>query len=276
MERTFDFTHYKFRCSQLGKLMVGVKPNLTEKQSALMYDLYKKKALGKITDKQMITLEDLRLKQEAPPTLSETTKNFLKELHVKEVFGKSNDLTNKYCEKGIRVEEESISLYSRVTGELFIKNRERFENEFLTGEPDNIDKMVRDLKSSWSFSTFPMYETEIPTKDYEYQLQGYMALTGLKRAELVYCLVDTPELMIEDEKRRMVWKLGFLDLPDELADEIERNMTYSDIPEWMRVKRFHLEYDDEIIQKVYGQIKVCRKYLQELSDQLIIEMPVLR
>lgn len=249
--------------------MTGVKPNLTENQTALMYELLKKKALGSITEKQLITLEGLKAKNDAPPTLSKTTISYLHQIHMEEVFNKKTEIRSKYLDKGIQVEDQSISLYSKVQNVFFQKNEKRFENEFISGTPDMVlDGMIRDIKSSWSFQTFPMHLDKIPTNDYVYQLQGYMALTGCTKAELIYCLVDTPPLMIEDEKRRTGWELGFMELPDELANEIEHNMTFSNIPESLRVKVFEMEYDQEIIDSVYAQVEVCREYLNQLSNQL--------
>ena len=142
MDRRTDFTDYRFRCSSIGKLMTNSRSK-TE-------------------------------------TLSTTTQTYLKQLHTEEAFNRRYEIKTKYLDKGIMVEEESITLYSKVKKEVFFKNQERFNNEFLTGEPDNIDGKIRDIKSSWSFETFPLHEETIPNKDYYYQLQGYMALTGLE------------------------------------------------------------------------------------------------
>lgn len=236
MDRRTDFTDFKFRCSSLGKLMTAS-----------------------------------RSKSEP---LSKTTQSYLKQIHTEEVFNRRFEIRSKYLDKGIMVEEESITLYSKVKGELFLKNQERFTNEFITGEPDNIDGKIRDIKSSWSFETFPLHEESIPNKDYYYQLQGYMALTGLDEAELIYCLVNTPDLLIEDEKRRQSWKLGFMELPVELAMEIEDNMRFEDIPENMRVKVFEVKKDNAVIEQIYERVELCRDYLNDLSIELLEKIPL--
>jgi len=235
MRRT-NFDDYLFRCSSLGKLMTNSRSK---------------------TD-----------------PLSQTTKTYLKEIHKEEVFKRSKELTNKYLDKGTQVEEQSISLYSEVNGELFIKNKKRFNNDYITGEPDSIKGKVIDIKSSWDFSTFPLHETEIPNKNYIWQLQGYMALTELKEAELVYCLVDTPDLLVEDEKRRTSWKSGYLELPEKISQEIERNMYYMDIPKELRVKTFKLEYSQEAIDSLQERITLCRAYLNGLSEQLAEQLEI--
>ena len=84
----------------------------------------------------------------------------------------------------------------------------------------------------------------------------------------MYCLVDTPDLLVEDEKRRTSWKSGYLELPEKISQEIERNMYYMDIPKELRVKTFKLEYSQEAIDSLYQRIKECRSYLNTLSEQL--------
>lgn len=263
-----DFTDYKFRCSSLGKLMVGTKKGLTPKQHELLDSLQEKNQSGKITDKQIITLGELLDKKPAKPTLSQTTKSYLEKLHKEEVFDKRTEIQSKYLNKGIQVEEKAITLYSEVTNQLFLKNKVRKSDSFKTGEADNAQGKIRDIKSVWSLDTFPLYEDKITNKDYYWQLQGYMSLWGFSHAELIYCLVDTPELLIEDEKRRTSWKLGYVELPEVLANEIEMNMTFKNIPNELKCKVFKIEHNDDDIRDLHAQIRICRNYLNFLSDKM--------
>jgi hypothetical protein len=68
-----------------------------------------------------------------------------------------------------------------------------------------------DVKSSWDATTFPFFDTEIPTKDYYYQLQGiYVAhRKATVNALLLPCRYSYE--MVEDEIRRAHWKLHKLD-----------------------------------------------------------------
>jgi len=274
MKRQIDFSKHLFRASSSGKLMTGVKPNLTANQAKLLGDLKDKQVDGKITDKQLITLGNLLDKQLAKPTLSTTTKTYLEQLHKEVIFDKAAPLTSKYLDKGIQVEEASISLYSDVTDTLFIKNKERKNNDFLTGEADNVQGKIRDIKSSWDLSTFPMFEDEIPNKDYYWQLQCYMELWNIDEAELIYCLVDTPLTLIEDEKRRMSWKMGFIDLPDDMALEIEKNMMFNDVPAEFRCKVYHVKRDKAAMKQLQDQIERCRAYLNGLSEALADKLAI--
>ena len=290
-----DFSDYKFRSHASGKIMVGCKLPLTEKQEELLTGLQEKQETGRITEKQMVTLGQLLEKKHAKPELSKSVQSYLKELHREEVFGIRKDITSKYLDKGIQAEEKSLSLLCNVTGNWYQKNKERFTNDFVTGEPDNTQGKIRDIKSSWSFATFPMYDTEIPNKDYYWQLQCYMALTGMEEAELIYCLVDTPFKIVEDELRRLDWKFdttdgngnirkGCIDLVVEtISNHIfsaeglklfcahlptieEKWFTeFNPIPDPMRVKIFDVERNDEDIDTLYNQIELCREFMNDIT-----------
>ena len=225
--KTASFDNHLFRCSALGKLMT----NPRNKKDAL----------------------------------SATTKNHLQELHKEVLFGKSTEIQSKYLDKGKQVEDESIAMYNRVTGSATEKNEKFYTNDYICGTPDIIGSKLIDIKSSWDFKTFPMHEEGLPSKDYYWQLQGYMELTGKKESWIAYCLVDTPTQLIQDEVRRLGWQLGMIEVPMDLESEVYERLQYSDIPEELRIKTFRIEHSDEDIQRLYERIEICRDYLTDLS-----------
>lgn len=258
-----DFSNYKFRCSSLGHLLT--EPRLKADKDA--------------------------------GNLSEGCKTYLEKLHREELFGRSEEIKSKYLDKGIQNEEKSFTLYSNLTKDYSgsYKNTITFENDFIKGTPDNCKDKILDIKSSWSLSSFPLYETKIENKLYIAQLQGYMALTGLDTAKLVYCLTDTPTKLINDELRRLDWKLDIMDTDGnirensiELVVELLKNMIFSEnglkdfceenpavklewftnfkeIPLQFRVKIFNLIKDDSMIEMIYSKVKKAREYMNELS-----------
>jgi len=270
--QNLDFSKYRFRCSSLGYIMQGVKPVLTAKQTEYlqsMTDRHNNPEAKPLTEKQLMDYGQLLAKKKAGPQLSQTAKSYLEKIHKEEVFGRRKELQNKYLDKGIQVEEAAITLYSEVTGQLFIKNKERKENAYITGECDNAQGRIRDIKSSWDFTTFPLHATELPDPVYFWQMQGYMQLYKLPVAEVIYCLVDTPELLINDELRRLSWKLGYIgDIPEELEQETRENMIYSDIAPELRIKTFEIKQDPAAIESLYSQIDICRDYLNSLTVAL--------
>ncbi|MCT4238530.1 hypothetical protein HZP42_19295 [Elizabethkingia anophelis] len=250
--------------------MKGLPKPLTSDQINTLNSLKQKQAEGKITEKQTITLGDLLKKKNAKPELSNGAKTYLKEIYKDIVFGRSKEIQNKYTTKGLSVEQDNIDQYNEVKGLFLMKNDKRYENDYFTGEPDIIEgDTVFDFKSSWDYSTFPLFEEDVPNEDYEYQLQAYMDLLGLNRAKLVYGLVNTPDELILDEKRRIGWKLGFVDgLPDKLDQEITHNMTYSDIPKEARIKEFEIFRCEKTILLMKTMIDQARTYLNSLTITL--------
>lgn len=204
--------------------------------------------------------------------ISETTKKHLVDVFVSSKYGRKTEIKTKYTNKGLEVEEDSITLYSRATKQFFKKNEDRLSNEFIQGTPDlylgesiNIADLVIDIKSSWDIFTFFRASQDSVKKLYYWQLQGYMALTGAKNAKLVYCLIDTPFHLIEDEKRRMFYSMnaGTTDNKDyqEACDEIEKNLTYPDIPFQERYFEIEIERNDADIEKLYNKVIECRNYM---------------
>lgn len=206
--------------------------------------------------------------------LSETCKTHLVDLFVADHYGRHTDTFNKYVEKGLSVEEDSITLYSRVKRVYFKKNNTRLKNDFINGEPDlytgleiSAADSIIDIKSSWDLYTFTRAKYSPVNKQYWWQLQGYMALTGAKESRLAYCLINTPEQMINDEKRKLMWRMGVATDEDKTylraCEEIDRNMTYDDIPMVDRVNEILIPRDDEAIQRIYDRVKECRAYYQK-------------
>jgi hypothetical protein len=276
MLRVHDFSNHKFRPHSIGKIMKGLPKPLTPNQMETLVGLIEKRNKGTLTDAQTITLGDLIKKKNAKPELSEGAKTYLKELYKDIIFGRSKDIQSKYLSKGIAVEDENINQYNEVNGTFLIKNSERFENDFFTGEPDVIEDILFEFKSSWDYSTFPLFEEEVPNEDYEDQIQCYLDLLKLPKAKLIYGLVDTPDDLIIDEKRKMAWKLGAIDgLPEDLDQEITNNMTYADIPKAARIKEFEIYKDEKRLELIKNMIKQAREYLNSLNITLATHLQLI-
>jgi hypothetical protein len=136
-------------------------------------------------------------------SMGETAKNYVKEWVISQLTGHRKEIQSKYLTKGLAVEDAALVRASKYYGIEFTKNNERKEDDYFTGEWDSIGGgRVIDVKSSWDAFTFPYFD-EQPSKGYYEQLQVYMALTGLKKASLVYCLENATT--DEIEKTRMVY-----------------------------------------------------------------------
>ena len=175
-------------------------------------------------------------------TLSETTKTYLKEWAVSEIYGYQKEIKSKYITKGLTKEDEAIDkAIEWLDLDFVLKNEKYFEDDYFCGTPDIItDDEVLDIKCSWDCFTFPLFDTEIKNKDYFTQLQVYMHLTGKKRARLVYVLLNTPE--------EMHW---------------EQQLKYDDKPKKLRIKALSVDYDPLVIESLKEKVIESRKYINE-------------
>jgi hypothetical protein len=211
--------------------------------------------------------------------LSEGAKTHLIDIFVSAKYGRQTDIQNKYINKGLMVEEDSITLYSRIKKTFFKKNEKRLRNDYLMGMPDMFTGLeieaadtIIDVKSSWDIFTFFRTHTKEINSLYYWQLQAYMALTGALKAKLAYCLIDTPAMLINDEKRRLMYKMGCAtEESDEFhkaCKELEKAMIYDDIPFKERMIEFDVPRDNEAIETMYSRIIKAREYLNALENEL--------
>ena len=227
-----SFDNYLFRCSSLGKLMT-----YPEKDA-----------------------------------LSAGPKTILGTIFKEQIFGKTKEIKSKYLEKGRLVEGEAIMMYNQVKGTDYVKNNKRYNNDYITGEPDIISDALVDIKSPWDYSTFPFTNESLPSKDKDYywQLQGYMALTGMETSTVAYCLVNTPDGIIYNDMKSTAGKLGLHvdDLPDDLVQEMWDSHRYEGIDMKIRVKEFVVERDQKSIDSIYKRVELARGYLNDLNQLL--------
>ena len=179
-------------------------------------------------------------------TLSKTCESYLQEWVKEQIYQTKKTIKSKYLTKGIDVEFETIQYYAEERGLGFVlPNRDHYMNTFITGTPDLVHSdVVYEFKSSWDCFTFPLFEDQID-RDYYAQLQGYMALTGLKKGVLVYGLINTPD--------ELEW--------DETVD-------YSNIASKYRIKEFLIDYDPDFISGLHQRVIDCRNYINQITKNL--------
>ena len=202
--------------------------------------------------------------------LSQTAKSYIQELVLEHKYGIKKEFSSRYTDKGLQCEDEAITLVNDVLGLGFIfKNEEHFQNDWITGTPDvNTNEILLDIKCSYEASTFPFFETEIPTPAYFYQLQGYLWLTGKTEALLCYCLVNTPIEIVEDEVRREHWKHKVIDEDLEIRDFVQKKHNFDQIPDNRKVKVFKVERDETIISEIQNKVEEARIYYNLLTEVL--------
>lgn len=221
--------------------------------------------------------------------IGETCKKHLIDVYIAEKYGRRKTLENKWLKKGTSVENESILLFNRMNDKKYRKNTETIKNDYVIGTPDIIEDIIGEAKSSYDVWTFLGAKHSKIDKDYYWQVQAYMWLTGLKHAKLFYALCNTPAEDILDEKRRLAWKLKSIDEETdeyiERCQEIERNSIYdielfkydnpyfdfhSDVDNWKydipakeRLHVIDIPFDKEAIEKLKQRIEDCREWMNE-------------
>jgi hypothetical protein len=266
---------------------------ITDIQLARIDELNNKLSL---TDKQAIELTEL-IKKRDSNELPIGVQNYLKKLYRGIKWNREGiDITSKYISKGNSEEQASITLLSLETKKFFKKNEQRLSNEYITGLPDifigeSIESAEKgwDVKTSWDWTTLP-YKGDKLDKDYEWQAHCYLFLTGAKEWTISHCLVNIPAELLDDEKRKLQYKIKSLDPesdPDyvEKAKKLEINFIYdydkfvADYPyyqllhtkqEWVydvdrsqRVVSFLVKRDEKKIEEIKKRVEQCRLYIKQ-------------
>ena len=201
-------------------------------------------------------------------SLSATAKTHVQERYLELEYGIYKEFWSRYTDKGNLVEDEAILMCESLWEGMFLeKNELKFSNDYLTGVPDVItDDFILDTKCSYSAHSFPFFDSELPNKDYFFQMQGYLELTGKTDAYVVYCLINTPEEHVQDEIRRESWKRKEISISEEVEEFVRAAHTFDNIPKERRMKVFHVQKDEAVIEQIYQRIELCREYYLTLHE----------
>jgi hypothetical protein len=210
--------------------------------------------------------------------LSESCKTYLVQSYVLSKYGRVMEVKTKQMVKGTLSEEDSIELFSVLEKIPYSKNTERVKNDFISGTPDLFDgedirscNEIIDVKSCWDIFTFLSNVREPENDMYYWQLQGYMALTGAKIGTIAYCLVNTPESIIEGEKYALLRKMDVVTEEDKSFQaefaKLKANRYYDDIPMSERLLTYSIDRNDDDINSIYKRVAKCREFLSEFEEQ---------
>lgn len=182
-------------------------------------------------------------------TLSAGAKTAVIKMAREFVYGYDTSISSKYLTKGIDCEQKSIDLLNSVLFNSYQKNTERKTNDWITGEADLVcEDCIRDIKTSWSLETFPVLAELGEDKTYYWQLQAYMWLYDKPKAEICYCLVNTPENLIGYENPR-------IHQVEHIAPEL-------------RVTRVFYERDEKAADKIKEKVEAARAYYAQVIERI--------
>lgn len=266
--KLMEFSDYRFNCHYLGDLIGGwlsdeAKPALTEAQEKDFYILSKK---DKLTEKQAEKLnsyfEKIKKFESKKNTieLTQATKSVLHTIWTKEVVGIKQILKSKAVRRGNSQEDESIDLVNQVFGGKLLKNQERFNSSYFTGEPDLItENSIIDIKTCESWETFWSKTEKKANDEYFYQVWAYMLLTNKSQGFIAYTLPSYNSEFIAYAQSSVYT------LEDENQTFLNHN--FDRIPMNKRVKIYKIEKREIDTNKVYKYLDKCREYLNNLTTQ---------
>lgn len=274
MKNKIDWDNYKFRASQVSKLLTGSIPRENEFDARILElknerDNLINKNGNKVkwTKNKESELESLIEKKKTPifKRLPKTMVTELRKIHRAETFGRNFSFTNKYVQKGIEQEEEAITVYQNYRNNIlgiktfFINNKKRIENDYISGEADLTDtndfencNEGFDTKCSWELETFP-YEDDDLDIAYETQNQCYMWLSNCEKWTTASVLVNITEHLLNNEKLKWFYALG---QPME-----EENKNYKDYIEKAKELevRFIFDYNKFVLDNPSHIMEISKK-----------------
>jgi hypothetical protein len=184
--------------------------------------------------------------------LSVGAKTYIEDLAKEFVYGYVKEVSSKEMEKGLIVEQACIDLLNEVLFTNYVKNTERRENDWITGECDIFTgRKIHDIKAPWSLATFPATVFAGRDKDYEWQLRGYMMLWNVDESEIDYCMVSTPDELIRYEPE----SIHYVDHIDPM----------------LRVTRVPYKRDKSLEDKIKVKVDAARLYFEQIAQTIAEE-----
>lgn len=283
MNTEIDWSNFKVRCSAISKVLSNSRANpvLSEVQEKRIIELEERmnnpeaKALTEAMKQEYAKLLVYR-ENSKKVILSDTAIEYLMEAYAWETKRKrplKEMFEQQQMKKGKLAEEDSITLLSRVDKILYLKNQDRICNEFLSGEPDLFagDKVMEaskiiDIKTCWDYPIFLKKINNGLDSGNKEQVQGYCDISGASEGQIAFTLVNMPDIMRLDFKRKMFYEGNYVTEESveflEKWEEVERSMVFDDIPIHQRVFKVPVApFSPSEQQRIYDRVKVCREWL---------------
>jgi hypothetical protein len=183
--------------------------------------------------------------------MGQTAKSYIEQIAKETFFKYRTEINSKYIDKGQQQEHDSIELLNIVRQESYAKHIGRVENEYLTGECDILaDDRIIDVKTSWSWDTWPELPKKAHNSDYEWQMRAYMLLYDRNMAEVIHCMVTTD--------------------PDLLSAYDNHELHQVDhIPADKRITVVSYERDILLEAEIMERLKICSEYYDQYMQLLI-------
>ena len=278
-----DIPKFKIRASSIARIMTGgrgkgksdkiaeIEAKLSSdeaKYTALKEGLPSKTTLGVKIKADKAALEILKI---TPEELPEGVKTYCENWLKSKLYVKEKTFFSKQAEKGDKTEASSIEYIDNFFGwtqsrkEIVEKNTIWKSNEYCQGTSDVVlSNRIIDMKNSYDCFTFPLFERELPNKDYWCQGQGYMWLWHKEDFEVIYTLMNLPE---EDIRKEAKYKLP-ADATMLDYEVFRQEFIYSNLDDALKIKRFVFKRDEKFIEAIKVRVEQCQKYIDSLLQYL--------
>lgn len=275
-EKKITADSFKIRCSAINKIMAGQLTGMTpanwrefEKLKETMKKNEEKGKTPLLTENQQKKYNEYLIKEKVKPELPIGAKTYVRQWVKENIIYKRRKLFgNKYTKKGNDNEDAGIELVAEYFDLGFLTNANddgRVYGEFIEGICDvKLQNFLIDIKNSYTFDTFPIFETVCPKADYIDQMKGYLHLYKKPFGIICYVLTDSDEEAILKEANSQAWILGLGELTRDVYDQVKETMTYSDIDNRLRVRAFRVDADPDFIKEVETRVVMCREYAKEV------------
>lgn len=279
-----NFDNFKVRCSKIINALAEnpASARLTVSQVARVKELEEKPSR---TEKQNEELALLRLKDEKSKEvlLSVSYIEYLMEAYAWEtemcIPINKETLDTPQMRKGKLGEKDAGLLLSMVDGELYLQDKRRIFNDYLSGEIDYYlgeciykAKNITDIKNSFDY---PTYLKKIITgleNGQKEQVQGYLDITGAPVGHIANCLISMPKEMVDDEKFKLLRKLNCV--TEESPEFVEKwaiyynSINFERIDARLRVNKIKIyPFESEKRQFLYDQVKRGRDFLNKFHEE---------
>lgn len=280
-----DFSNLRINPNRLTKIFAGNSQGISDKQDKRIKALELKESVkGELPPGEEATLYKLLEKQKysAPHSVGIGGQSYLLYLYTMKKYGKpakliTDSLGEPSARNGVLKENYAIQLLNDHYGIKIYRSKIKIKNEYLNGIPDafddedwNLSLMVHEIKTTSNIIKF-LTKKRYPLTTHNFlQLQGYMGLTGKKKAAIHHCLVDYAEIVIEDQRKRLFDYF----CPDgyetarflEAWRELENKLRFLDMKPENRIFSCFVDRDDRIIDKIYKKVQVCRDWLNDYAE----------
>lgn len=278
-----DFSKVLINCSRLGAVMSEPKGAMTD----LMFErLEYLKSKPELTDKQNLERIELQFRMDNydVTALSKGCMFYLVFLYSYMKYGSQKNKWSKgegvpQMLRGTRMEKSSFEIIKRATGHHLYRYKTHLKNDFLKAQLDVIDgKDIKDsdkiieIKTSYSqYDFMKQIMSDKVSRANNFQMQGYLAVTGKEYGEIYHVLADFTEDAIR-ENRDAMFKLL---CPDGITTEsfleewaqAEESMRFTHIPDEERVVYHKIDRDEKIIEKIYEKVEFCREWMTKFEQK---------